>query len=115
MLLVVACARYYLLFNPSLKSLLDVWGIGVTGTEELRCASGGLPMIMFCSLLCRMGFCSRRLFSEFSFGTLLLLPQFLMNVLCILVVWVNLALTKSLVKAIKLLALRRMSKLGKVS
>ena len=110
--------RYYLLFNPSLKSLLDVWGIGVTGTEALRCAndSGGLPVIMLCcSLLCRMGFCSRRLFSEFSFGTTQLLPQRLIDVLYILVVWVNLALTKSLVKAIKLLALRRISKLGKVS
>ena len=110
--------RYYLLFDGSLEILLDTWGIGVTGAETLRCATGSNspPTILLqYALPCRFGFCSRRLFSEFSFGAIQRVSQcHYMNVLCTLLVWINLAISKSLLNGVQLLALYKVKKLRKV-
>ena len=62
--------RHYLMLDSDLESLLDAWGIAATGTEALRFATLCIRVRAADARLCvyRLGFCSRGLISQFSFG-----------------------------------------------
>ena len=67
--------RHYLAFDSELQSLLGTWGISMQGAQALRYTTCSVRTRAVDAIYVphRLGFCSRRLLSQYSFGTTLLL------------------------------------------